>query len=47
MFTVRHLVEKMLEMQGGIVSGFVDLEKAYGTVLREMVMTMLIGKGVP
>ena len=38
MFTLRQMVEKRLEMQGRMAVGFVDLEKAYDTVPREMVM---------
>ena len=34
------VVEKKLEVQGEMALGFVDLEKAYDTVLREMVMTL-------
>ena len=35
MFTLRKLVEKRLEVQGGMALGFVDLEKADDTVLRD------------
>ena len=38
MFVLRQLVEKRLEVQGEMAMGFVDLEKTYDTVLREMVM---------
>ena len=38
MFLLRQLVEKRLEVQGEMALGFVDLEKAYNTVPREMVM---------
>ena len=37
MFALRQLVEKRLEMQGKMAVGFVDLEKAYDIVPREMV----------
>ena len=47
MFTLRQLVQKRLEMQGEMALGFVDLEKAYDTVLREMVMVTLRWMGVP
>ena len=38
MFMLRQLVEKRLEEQGEMALGFVDLEKAFNTVPREMVM---------
>ena len=38
MFMPQQLVEKRLEVQGEMALGFVDLEKAYDTILREMVM---------
>ena len=38
MFTLRQLIENRLKMQGRMAVGFVDLEKAYDTVPREMVM---------
>ena len=41
MFMLRQLVEKRLELQGEMALGFVDLEKAYDTVPREMVMATL------
>ena len=41
MFTLRQLLEKSLKVQGAMALGFVDLEKAYFTVLREMVMATL------
>ena len=40
-------MEKRLEVQGEMPLGFVDLEKAYGTVLREMLMATLKLMGVP
>ena len=40
-------MKKKLEVQGEIVLGIVDLEKAYGTVPREMVMVTLRWMGVP
>ena len=39
MFALRQLVEKRLAVQGRMAVGFVDLEKAYDTVSKEMVMT--------
>ena len=41
------MVEKRLEVQGSMDLGFVDLEKAFGTVSREMVMATLRWMGVP
>ena len=46
MFALRQLVEKRLEMQGVMVVGFVDLEKAYDTVPRHMVMATVRWMGV-
>ena len=46
MFALRQLVEKRLEMQGRMAVGFVDLEKAYNTVPREMVMATVRWMGV-
>ena len=43
MFTLRQLVEKRLEMQGRMAVGFVDLEKAYDTVPREMATVRWMG----
>ena len=40
-------MEKKLEKQGSICIGFVDLEKAFDTVSREMVMATLRWLGVP
>ena len=39
MLALRQMVEKRLEMQGRMAVGFVDLERAYDTVPREMVTT--------
>ena len=47
MFALRQLVEKMLEMQGRMAVGFVELEKAYDTVTREMVAATVRWMGVP
>ncbi|KAI0241107.1 hypothetical protein LSAT2_001564 [Lamellibrachia satsuma] len=47
MFALRQLVEKRLEMQGRIAVGFVEVEKAYDTVPREMVTTTVRWMGVP
>ena len=47
LFTLRQFVEKKLEKQGGMCIGFVDLEKAFDTVSREMVMATLRWLGVP
>ena len=40
-YVLRHMVEKRLEVQSGMALGFVDLEKAFDTVPREMVMATL------
>ena len=47
MSALRQLVVKRLEMQGRMAVGFVDLEKAYDTVPREMVMATVRWMGVP
>ena len=47
MFALRQMVEKRLEMQGRMAVGFVDLEKAYDTVTREMVTATVRWMGVP
>ena len=48
MLTLRQLVEKKkLEVQGEMAMGYVDLEKAYDTILREMVMATLGWMEVP
>ena len=47
MYVLRQMVEKRLEVQGSMDHGFVDLEKAFDTVLREMVMATLRWMGVP
>ena len=41
------MVEKRLEVQGSMALGFVDLDKAFDTVPREMVMATLRWMGVP
>ena len=40
------MVEKSLEVQGSMALGFVDIEKAFDTVPREMVMMTLRWMGV-
>ena len=47
MYVLRQMIEKILEIQGSIALGFVDLAKALDTVLREMVMATLRRMGVP
>ena len=47
MHVLREMVEKILEVQGSMALGCVDLEKAFDTVLREMVMATLRWRGVP
>ena len=47
MYVLIQLVEKRLEVQGSVALGFVDLEKAFDTVPREMVMAPLRWMGVP
>ena len=44
MYVLRQMVEKRLEVQGGMALGFVDLEKDVDTVPREMVMATLMWK---
>ena len=46
MYVLRQMVEKRLEVQGSMALGFVDLEKAFDTVPREMVMATLRWMGV-
>ena len=46
MFTLRQLVKKRWEVKGEMAFGFLDLEKAYETVVREMVMVTLRLMGV-
>ena len=41
------MVEKILEVHGSMALGFVDLEKVFDTVPREMVMATLRWMGVP
>ena len=41
MHVLRQMVEKRPEVQGSMALGFVDLEKAFDTVPREMVMATL------
>ena len=47
MYVLRQMVEERLEVQGSMSLGFVDLEKAFDTVPREMVMATLRWMGVP
>ena len=47
MYVLRQIVEKIMEVQGSMALGFVDLEKAFHTVPREMVMATLRWMGVP
>ena len=47
MYVLRHMVEKRLEVQGSTALWFVDLEGAFDTVPREMVMATLRWMGVP
>ena len=46
MYTMRQLVEKRLEGHYNMVMGFIDLEKAYDTVSRDMAMATLRWMGV-
>ena len=41
MYVLRQMVEKRQEVQCNLAVGFVDLERAYDTVPREMVMATL------
>ena len=43
MFTLRKLVEKRLEGRDNMVMGFIDLEKAYDTVSRDMATLRWMG----
>ena len=47
MYVLRQMVEKRLKVQDSIALRFVDLEKAFDTVPREMVMAKLQWMGVP
>ena len=46
-YVLRQMVEKRLDVQGSMALGFVDLEKAFDTVPREMVMATLRWMGIP
>ena len=47
LFTLSQFVEKKLEKQGSMCIGYVDLEKAFDTVSREMVLATLRWLEVP
>ena len=47
MYVLRQMLEKRPEVQGSMALGFVDLEKAFDTVPREMVTGTLRWIGVP
>ena len=47
MYVLRQMVGKRLEVQGSMALGVVDLEKAFDTVPREMVIATLRWMGVP
>ena len=46
-FVLRQTLEERLEMQGRMALGFVDLEKTYDIVPREMVTAAVRWMGVP
>ena len=46
MYVLRQMVVKRLEVQGSMALGFVDMEKAFDTVPREMVIATLRWIGV-
>ena len=43
MYVLRQMVKQRLEVQGSMAQGFIDLEKDFDTVPREMVMATLRG----
>ena len=47
MYVLKQMVEKRLEVQGSMALRFVDLEQAFDTVPRQMVMATLRWMGVP
>ena len=47
MYVLRQMVEKKLDVQGSMALGFVNLEKAFDTIPREMVVATLRWMGVP
>ena len=47
MYVLRQMLEKRLEVQGSMALGFIELEKAFDTVPREMVMVTIRWMGVP
>ena len=42
MYVLRQMAEKRLEVQGSMTLGFVDIEKAFDTVPRNMVMAVML-----
>ena len=46
-YVLRHMVEKIMEVQSSMAVGFIDLEKAFDTIPREVVMATLRSMGVP
>ena len=47
MYVLRQMVEKRMDVQDNMALGFVDLEKAFDSVPREMVMATLRWMGAP
>ena len=47
MYVLRQMVEKRMDVQDNMAMGFFDLEKAFDTVPREMVMATLRWMGAP
>ena len=44
---LRQMVEKRLDVQSSMAMGFIDLEKAFDTPPREVVMATLLCMGIP